>query len=317
MPYLTISVIIPCFNAEPFIQETLQSVLNQGINGIEIIVIDDGSTDNSALIVEKQFPSVRSVRTENQGPSKARNLGTKLSKGEFIQYLDADDLLAPGKLKVQSEALQESGADIAYGNWQKLIKTAKGDYIEGEIIIKKLQNPEIDLFIDFWHPPAAYLFRRTIVEKIGGFKENLPIIQDARFALDCSLQGGRFVYCEGIMAYYRMPSVKSVSRQDPVGFNRDCLRNAIEIEEWWENHDGINDRRKRALLKVYGYVARASFEKDKETFEAAYQNLERLKPGYMPERPWHLRIASWLFGYRNAEGIALWYRNARRKLQRG
>jgi len=206
------------------------------------------------------------------------------------------------------EALEKTGADVAYGDWQKLVKTLEGKYVKQDEVKRKLQNPEIGLFTDFWCPPAAYLFRRSIVERVGGWNESLPIIQDARFALDCAFHGGRFAYCEGIMAYYRVHSAQSVSMRDPIGFTRDCLRNAIEIEMWWQEHGGIDEERRQALLKVYGYVAKASFVKDRLTFEGAYQALERLSPGYIPEGPKYLRLASQLLGYRRAEILALWYR---------
>ncbi|MDD5449331.1 MAG: glycosyltransferase family 2 protein [Candidatus Omnitrophica bacterium] len=310
-----VSVIIPCFNAEKFIREALYSVLNQKIDDIEIIVVDDGSTDNSASIIKEEFPSVSLVKTENRGPSSARNLGTSLSKGEFIQYLDADDLLAPGKLKIQLKALQESGADIAYGNWQRLVKTTKGDYIKGEIIGKKLQNPEIDLFTDFWCPPAVYLFRRSIIDEADKWAEDVPECEDVRFILGCVFKGASFVYCDGIMAYMRIqPFGKSASTRNPMSFAQSCLKNAVWAEHQWEGRGGITKERRRALLRAYEYIARSSFGKDKETFAAAHKNLERLKPGYIPERPALLRVVSWLFGYRNAEAIALRYRNIKRKL---
>ena len=219
-----ISVIIPCFNAAEWIRETLKSVISQEMRNLETIVIDDGSTDGSADIVEKEFPGVSLVRTKNQGASAARNLGTEMSKGEFIQYLDADDLLVPGKLKFQLEALMNSEADVAYGNWCKLFRGSDGKYVLAEEVEREIQDPEIDLFTDFWCPPAVYLFRRSIVERVGGWNENLPIIQDARFSLDCALRGGRFVYCQGLMAYYRVHSEASLSTRDSIGFVRDCLR---------------------------------------------------------------------------------------------
>jgi len=306
-----ISVIIPCFNASPWIKETIQSVLSQDINDLEIILVDDGSTDGSTEIVKKDFPSVRLIRTKNQGPSKTRNLGTKESKGEFIQYLDADDLLAQGKLKLQIEKLKTLKADVCYGDWQKLIAFGDGRFEKGPQIKRVLQNPEIDLFTDFWCPPATYLFKRSIIEKIGGWNERLPIIQDARFTLDCALHGAKFVHCAGIMAYYRLHTSGSVSSHDSIAFNRDILNNAIEIEEWWQVHGGINNERKNALLKVYGYVARSSFTKDRDTFDKTHHLLKRLSPRYAPERPRHLRMASKVLGYKKAELVALWYRRVK------
>jgi glycosyltransferase involved in cell wall biosynthesis len=303
-----VSVIIPCFNAEAYICETLASVVAQEREDLEIVVVDDGSTDQTAPIVEREFPSVRLIRSDNSGASAARNLGTSLARGAFLQYLDADDLLAAGKIERQLRTLADSGAHVAYGDWRRLVTGPGGGYIEGEVISRTLANTEIDLFTDFWCPPAAYLFRRSIVDRTGGWNLGLPIIQDARFALDCALHGGTFVRCEGLMAYYRVHRSGSVSTRDPAGFARDCLHNAADVERWWELHGGISHERRRALVSVYGYVARASFERDRPTFDAAFSRLHRLAPGYVPSGPAHLRLASRAVGYRRAEQLALWYR---------
>jgi glycosyltransferase involved in cell wall biosynthesis len=304
---INVSIIIPCYNAAPWIREALRSATGQGLDDTEIIVIDDGSADDSAGIVEREFPSVRLVRTKNQGPSKARNLGTKLSSGRFLQYLDADDMLLPGKLKVQSEALKQSGADVAYGNWQKLIETAGHVFIKGEEINRSFSNPEIELFTgDSWCTLGAYLFKREIVKKIGGWNERLPYIQDARFALDCALHGARFVRCPGLMAYYRIRRSDSISTRNPVEHTRDCFRNAFEIEEWWRRHGGINEDRKAALLKAYGYVSRATFRNDKGAFNLVYGHIKRLNPRYIPDGPLHFKLMSRIFGYRAAENFLSW-----------
>lgn len=281
----------------------------QRLDDAEVIVIDDGSTDNSAEIVNREFPSARLIRTKNDGPSKARNLGTKLSSGRFLQYLDADDVLPRKKIEIQLEALGNSEADIAYGNWRQLVKNKDGRVEKKEDIRRMFDDPEIDLLTgDRWCPIHLYLYRRSIVEKTGGWNEGLPVIQDARFALDCALNGAKFVYCPEVTVEYRMLSSDSVSTRNSIAFVRDCFKNASEIEEWWKSHGGINKVRKKALIKVYSYTARASFEKDEKTFDKAFNALERLNPGYIPEGPGHLRAVSRLFGYKNAEKIASWYR---------
>jgi glycosyltransferase involved in cell wall biosynthesis len=311
-----VSVIIPCFNAQEWIGKTLRSVLAQELSDMEVIVVDDGSTDNSAALIRREFNFVHLIQTSNQGPSRARNLGTQVSSGEFVQYLDADDVLAEDKLKRQIDALERNAADVAYGDWQELVRQSNGCFMTGRIVTRQIDTlPEIALLTDFWCPPAAYVFRRSIVDKVGGWNEGLPIIQDARFVLDCALHGGRFVYCPGTMAYYRVHSCSSVSTRDPIGFVRDCLRNASEVEEWLARHDRKDEDHRKALLQVYGYVARASFKKDSLAFETAYQALERLKPGYVPDRPRHLAIATRFLGYRRAEWLALWYRKAKRLMK--
>jgi len=310
-----VSVVIPCYNSARWIRETLASVLQQGEDPIEIIAIDDGSTDDTAAIIERDFPAVRLVRTANRGASRARNHGTELASGEFIQYLDADDLLMPGKLGIQLKAMEQTGADAAYGDWQKLVLDENGGFVEGEITAKQMGRlAEIALFTDFWCPPATYLFRRSIVEKVGGWNESLPVIQDARFALDCALHGGKFTYCSGVMAYYRVHSAESLSRRDSVAFVRDIFRNACEVEEWWRANGGLGAARTKALTECYGYVARSTYERDPEIFETAYTALMRLAPRYIPKGPPHLALAARFLGYRRAEAVALFYRRAKRSL---
>jgi glycosyltransferase involved in cell wall biosynthesis len=305
-----ISVVVPAYNSARWILAALESVRAQQRGDLEIIVVDDGSTDATPALVEREFPEANLVRTPNRGASAARNLGTSLAHGEFIQYLDADDLLAEGKIAAQVGALEETGADVAYGDWRKL---APGP---GEIIARAIEgDPELVLFDDFWCPPAAYLFRRAIVGQVGGWNTTLPVIQDARFALDCALHGGRFVYTPGIMAHYRVHETGSLSKRDPIAFVHDVYRNARQVESWWREHGGLTAPRRAALKRCLGNVARTSFGTDTETFDRAVADLERLESGpYTPDSPSHLRMASRLIGYRRAEQVASWYRKSKRTL---
>src|SRR5262249_12112168 len=306
----TVSVIVPCYTARPWVAATLQSALAQDVPRLELIVVDDGSTDGSAELVQLEFPMARIARTRRQGPSRARNVGTHLATGDFIQYLDADDQLAQGKLRQQIGALDEDGADVAYGDWQELHAAQTGGDERGRRVERQIEGPvDIALFTDFWCPPAVYLFRRRIVERVGGWNEALPVIQDARFALDCALQDGRFVYTPGVQAFYRVHSGGSVSTRDRPAFLRDRLRNARGMQRWWSIRGQLDKAHTDALLKVYGQVARDSFTREDALFEQACAALERLQPGYRPSHPWHLALASRLVGYRKAEVVALRYRN--------
>jgi glycosyltransferase involved in cell wall biosynthesis len=308
-----VSVIIPCFNARSWIREALRSVIEQDVPDIETIVVDDGSTDDGVDIVEREFRFARVIRSDNAGPSHARNIGTRASSGELVQYLDADDVLATGKLAVQIEALQRSGADVAYGDWQELIRQPDGSFGHGRVFRREIVgSPEIALFGRFWCPTATYLFRRSIIERVGGWNEGLLMFEDARFILDCALRGGRFVYSPGVMAQYRFHASGSLSKRDPGRFVRDCFKNASEVEEWWGREDGIGEERRNALLATYAFVARASFEKDRRTFDRACEALERLAPGYVPRFSVRLAVASRIVGYRRAEMVALWWRRVKR-----
>src|SRR5262245_23541574 len=210
-PAPLVSVIIPCWNGGAWLRDALRSVAAQDMDEVEVIVVDDGSTDDSAEIARREWPEVTLLQEGHRGASHARNAGTQRARGAFIQYLDADDLLVPGKLQTQIDALVTSDAEVAYGDWEEM-RTVLGEPAPSRLVARRLDGAaEIELFTDFWCPPAAYLFRRSIVDRVGGWNERLPIIQDARFALDCALRGARFVYCAGLMARYRVHGGPSLS----------------------------------------------------------------------------------------------------------
>ena len=112
-----ISVIIPLYNKEAIIERTLRSVLSQDYDDFEVVIVDDGSTDRSLAVVERELPQikgklnvntpVRIIRQENGGPSKARNTGVRNAKGEWIVFLDADDELLPDALKIYASIKDE------------------------------------------------------------------------------------------------------------------------------------------------------------------------------------------------------------------
>jgi len=270
---MRISFIIPCFNAEKWIVETLNSVISQdGEFEKEIVVINDGSTDNTEEIIKNNFSDVLITTTINQGASKARNLGTSISTGEYIQYLDADDILAENKITKQLKILSETNADIAYGNWQHYVENEIGEFDKALIVKKRITDPEIDLFSDFWCPPAAYLFKREIVEKVGGWNEQLPVIQDARFVLDCALNGAEFYYLDEVVAYYRRFKSKSLSKNQKK-FIWDCFNNALDIEKIWNNQGPLSKEKFDALNGCYEFVSRVSYIEDKSLHTQAYEKL--------------------------------------------
>src|SRR5262249_24422570 len=157
------------------------------------------------------------------------------------------------------------GADVAYSDWQYLVEDDSG-FKPGDIVSRTMESvdpdPQIAVFTDFWCPPAAILYSRRIVEKIGKWDETLPIIQDARFLWDATLHGATFSYVPGVGALYRVHLGQSFSRLSKQKFVRDCLENALQIEAYWRQNGGITSQRSSAILKVLAFVTRASFESD-------------------------------------------------------
>lgn len=110
-----ISVIMPVFNREKYIREALQSILDDAYHRKEIIVVDDGSTDNSVHIVS-EFPEIKIIRQKNQGVAVARNTGIKASGGQFITYLDSDDIWMPGRIELCLDYfVKNSNTDLIMG----------------------------------------------------------------------------------------------------------------------------------------------------------------------------------------------------------
>ena len=135
-----VSIIIPVYNAELFLAATIESTLQQSYKNIEIILIDDGSGDNSYQIA-KQYESeqVTVVKQANKGASAARNHGIVLAKGDYIQFLDADDFLHPQKIEHQLNTLKSySDLYLIGGTWQRFVKSL--DNLYGEIAPKTQQE---------------------------------------------------------------------------------------------------------------------------------------------------------------------------------
>jgi glycosyltransferase involved in cell wall biosynthesis len=276
-----ISVIIPCYNAERTLAATIASALNQDADK-EVIVVNDGSTDSSAKIIGEFGDRIRSLSLPNGGASFAREIGTKLARGDYVQYLDSDDLLAPATLSARLEAIATRDADIAHTDWQKLERGPDGDFVLGDIIKPNLAAIRRDAEVatatsEFWAPPAALLYRRDVVERIGGWPVGLPVIQDARYLFEAARHKARFTYVPGVGAYYRvLPD--SLSRRNLARFITDCARNASEIEAIWREEGTPAASRVDALAGIWAHVAKAALLNGLDEFEVARLRHNRFAP---------------------------------------
>jgi GT2 family glycosyltransferase len=303
-----VSVIIPCRDADAWLGETLASVFAQRVP-LDVIVVDDGSTDRSVEIAERAGP-VRVVRQPPTGVSAARNAGTAAAIGACVQYLDADDVLEPDTLASRLDALARSEADVVLTAWMRWERQANGEFASGPVVRRRLgSRPDVDLLVDAWWPPGAVLYRRAMVERIGPWRLDLPIIQDARFLLDAALQGATFAYVDAVGLRYRVHGDGSLSRRDPRAFIEDCYRSAAELHDRWRSDGGLDEPRRDALVRTFGAIARGFFVHDRSRFEDVLDRIHTLDDHYLPEEPRSLRALSGVIGYRSAEHVALWWRN--------
>lgn len=201
-----ISIIIPVFNRAKLLPITLRSLLAQTVPADEIIVVDDGSTDGTAEVAAQFGGTVRVIRQANAGPAAARNRGFRESTGEFIHFFDSDDVALPNKHEIQLTALERDGADIAYGPWVKGSFTKSG-FVPENVVLQQNGLPQGNLvkalLTDWSIVPHACLFRRSIVEKSGGFPEDLFVAEDQLMFLNCLLAGAKVVHSPGTLELYR------------------------------------------------------------------------------------------------------------------
>lgn len=213
-----VSVIIPCFNAEQWLHEAIESCLKQTYPHLEIIIIDDGSTDKSLDVIQSYGDRVIWESQSNQGGCAARNRGFVLSRGDYIQYLDADDYILPEKIKKQVDGLAKIEADVIYGDWRYQKHLADGTSFLGEI---NRCGPKTDfleslLSDNAWIAPMALLFTRDAVIRSGGWDESLKTGQDRDFFISVAMNGSRFYYqsdCDSIYRRYGNVTVSTSSKQ--------------------------------------------------------------------------------------------------------
>ena len=199
-----VSVVIPAYNAARWLAAAVESCLAQSFQDLEIIIVDDGSSDATRSLVAQWSAPIRVVHTEHRGSSAARNVGTALARGEFIQYLDADDYLLPDKIARQVARLACSGAEVAYGDWRYRFEFPGGWHLLSPIVHPgQLQDPLSACIRNWWAGLGAFLFQRQAVIRAGGWDEGVEVLNDRDFCLQLALRGTRFVYQSGCGFVYR------------------------------------------------------------------------------------------------------------------
>lgn len=189
---MQVSVIIPLFNRKQLIGYTLDSLkseLHVGVE-IEVVVVDDGSTDGAFEYVKEAYPWVRLFKNPNKGAPSARNFGLQHASFEFVMYLDSDDILGEDFFKNKLSILANDVAvDAVYGNWESfkgngpllscdwLKHHTKYPIVEKEDAAYHIQQLMLGAYIH----PSAMVFRKSSVEAIGGHIESLPVNQDVDF----------------------------------------------------------------------------------------------------------------------------------------
>lgn len=303
-----VSILVPCYNAGRWIRDTLDSVLTQTWPNIEIVVVDDGSTDNTASIIEGlESKRIRLVKQPNSGAAAARNRAFGESGGEFIQYLDADDLLSPNKIFLQMRRLIEQPDCVAMGEWARFRADPKEAIFTPDETWQDLEP--IEWLVRAWHEgggmlyPALWLAPRQVLLRAGPWRNELSLNDDGEYFARVLLASKKVLFCPGARTYYRSGIAGSLSgRKSRKGWESQfkvielCQGNVLTRED--------SDRTRRAFAMLWQRFAHASYPYSRDLSNQALENAASLHPDRLvPEGGSFFKFAARILGWKTARTL--------------
>ena len=203
-----VSVIIPSYNRADLVGQTIENMLRQTLPPHEVIVVDDGSTDASVEVIRAFGGRVTLIEQANGGPGSARNTGLAVATGDFIQFMDSDDLASLNKLAVQARALAATGADMAYGPWIQMRMAGREvrwmDYVLQPEPAPS-NRPLYETHLRRWALVLQNcLFTRAFLQARGALKTDLLGTEDFEYLTRIFLAEPRVIFTPECMVYYRL-----------------------------------------------------------------------------------------------------------------
>ena len=196
-----VSVVIPVFNGEKLLREAVESVreavhvLDQKYSPVEIIIVDDGSTDGTAGVAQSFTDAVRYVHQTNQGPAAARNRGIEQAQGNLIAFADADDLWPANKLELQLPyLLRDSATDIVLGRIQQVLLSETGS---GQTQAQEFAEPAFSVNL------GSAVIRKSVFERVGLFDETMRYSEDVDWFMRAREAGVAIVTIDAVTLFYR------------------------------------------------------------------------------------------------------------------
>jgi glycosyltransferase involved in cell wall biosynthesis len=323
-----VSVVVPARNAAPWIREALTSALaHAGPRAdLEILVVDDGSTDDTVAIARDVLATggvEHQVLTggNGTGPAATRNRGWPRARAPWIQFLDADDIIAPGKIAHQLAVAERAPGDVAlvFSPWGRLVArggawATTGDRVHPVIGADPLRDV---LAPDNFIATGSQIVRGAWLERLHGFVETHRLLEDVDLLMRIVMAGGRLVEAasdEQLFWYRRHPT--SASRRNRLAFAHAEVRNGKAAEAHWRAISGgaLTSGRAEFLADLYFDAARVLAQEHDPAFDALTAHILTLAPSFTPKAPALLRELSRIVGYRRAERFAVSYRRLKRVL---
>ena len=246
-----VSVVIPCYNQAHFLSEAIESVLAQSHQHFEIVVVDDGSPDNTSEVAAR-YLSVRLIRQENQGRSMARNTGIRHSKGSYLVFLDADDRLLPEALEAGLQCFEDHPeCAFVYGHYRfiaadgSFLRQTQQRYIDKDHYPAMLERNYIGM-------NATVMYRRSVFETIGGFNPSINACEDWDHYLRVVRKFP--IYChDEVIAEYRMHGTNTIRNSARMlRSSMDVLRSQWKYVRGNEQYEQAYKVGRRVLRRYYG-----------------------------------------------------------------
>ena len=309
---IKVSILIPCYNAEKWIAQCIESALNQTYANKEVIVVDDGSTDGSLDIIKNFGDKIRWETSPNRGGNAARNRLLELSSGEWLQYLDADDYLLPNKIEEQIKVLQKKpNADV-------ICSPAIAEYHDNGKVWNEA-SPQLYprdpwILLARWRLPqtGGSLWRKQAIIDVGGWKIDQLCCQEHELYLRLLISEKYFVCSDKSGAVYRLWGNSTVSRKnkDEPFYRRLDIKNKIEAHLL--STGKMNPSRQNAINQARFECARIIYSFNKRlACELITKNYQQ-DPCFFPESlvaPKPYRFVYRWFGFVSAEKLAEFKRN--------
>ncbi|MCS6846707.1 MAG: glycosyltransferase [Anaerolineae bacterium] len=313
-PEVLVSVIIPCYNAGRWLRKSIASALAQTHRPIEVIVVDDGSTDDSVNILRSYGDRIRFVQQPHVNGNHARNVGMSLSRGEYLQFLDADDYLLPEKVAAQVALLEATGADAAYCDYAFLTHPDGAPRL-GQFRTTGIQPDLLTALLQGrWIPPHALLWRREVIEALGGWDETFFAAQDYELMLRAALQGLQLRYQPGHWAVVRRYGNVTVSTSDPLRRLWHRTRALEKVEHRLAQDEALRKRYAPELARAYFRTARELYPLDRRAAVQLCARSLSLDPAFAPRRSLAYDAAFGLLGFERTEALVQVWRGLKRAL---
>jgi len=304
-----VSILIPCYNAEKWVGAAIESALAQtGPATCEVIVVDDGSSDGSVEVIRSFGDRIRWETGPNRGGNPARNRLLELSRGTWLQYLDADDCLEPGKVAGQLEVLRRHPeVDVVFGpsiyEWHR-----PDGRVEREVLpIPEPHDPWILLVRWFLPQTGSPLWRKDAIVRVGGWKPDQPCCQEHELYLRLLCGGARFRYDDASGSVYRQWSEQTVCKKDKPLVRTKRMEITDRAHDWLLQHDALTPERLYAINMGRFETARSSHAIDPAGAMALVRRILQSDPRFVPSgraAPKSYQLAWRILGFAAAERIA-------------